>query len=796
MTSIESGIKSLDLIQDRGAVIDALTAEVLIEDYTRFISLRQLLDYISVLKKASTNFKNVNIELNENNFVLITNEGIQITDSNYSSIDTKNIFCYHQQMFSSIDEDMVNGDLLWLDPLPNLIKPVKPLNNSNISLKGWLVALEDDVDVYFTNVIANFNSTHGHFISILTNLMLYLDVFYNRNLTYNPSQLDIKDMFLFDYNAVITNLQQIQPTPDFSLINLIDLNKFDSFYLKFKDLKAKISAFVTNIINEHFYRLSGSYKSLQKSQKNLKHQIASLVTGSLEFEIDQLMFNKFKLLVKKLENDDRSDGDINVYAGQVNTLYTIANSLFAKSNEILILKRNIQKYIINFISTDLTNHQIKIVNLKNLINKDLSENLSLLKSQYQALIFLKYDLPLIYGSNLLEIYRKKVYFKLKYLLKFHNLVIKKNSWIEEDIEKEIIVRNKFLSSFDQLKDIKFIDYNLFSQRFQFKKTFTDIKHLKKHLNLGEEDDKGLINSNEKLDKETIDIVNYCDMLNKTGLTDISENLSQKFEDLKKDILNQSQTLLKESQECLNQNNLIVSLESKVDTLKSKLVLQELFDVDDWPIQFSKAPVKETIADQYEDNQKTVNFLIEELEKQKVANRELKIDLHEQIVTFKHDFTTNSNINTSLVLENDLLKKENEALTNLNKHLTQNVKASILRDVSLLEKIGLLLNTKEMKINRVKGLKKPNSNMSESTILLSNEFDITESVNVKADVSSLTEITEDEELIKFDNDFRQVYIKSVEKRFVDLEDLAKRLNKENKQLKKQVKKVTNETKQDV
>ncbi|OBA25502.1 hypothetical protein HANVADRAFT_3687, partial [Hanseniaspora valbyensis NRRL Y-1626] len=74
----------------------------------------------------------------------------------------------------------------------------------------------------------------------------------------------------------------------------------------------------------------------------------------------------------------------------------------------------------------------------------------------------------------------------------------------------------------------------------------------------------------------------------------------------------------------------------------------------------------------------------------------------------------------------------------------------------------------------------------STISLTNDINLTESVVVKADVSPLTQIQQDKDLLAFDDHFKQVYIKSVEKRFLDLEELAKKLNKENKQLNKQVK----------
>ena len=195
---------------------------------------------------------------------------------------------------------------------------------------------------------------------------------------------------------------------------------------------------------------------------------------------------------------------------------------------------------------------------------------------------------------------------------------------------------------------------------------------------------------------------------------------------------------------------------------------------------------DTKVDEKEDNTNTINFLMKELDKKNLENQQLKTNLEEHIINFKHDFNNNSKINEKLLAENESLKKINNKLTNSNTILTQRIKAGLYKDISLLEKIGLLLDAKEMKINRVKGLKKPNSNMLESTISLTNDINLTESVVVKADVSPLTQIQQEKDLLAFDDHFKQVYIKSVEKRFVDLEELAKKLNKENKQLNKQIK----------
>ncbi|OBA26686.1 hypothetical protein HANVADRAFT_2511 [Hanseniaspora valbyensis NRRL Y-1626] len=746
----DNNIKQSVSINKEGGtkVIDAITGEILISNCNKFNNFNQ----------------------NDNNFILINDKGIQLNTLNYLTSNSNIIFVYQQRMFTSDNDDLINDSLNHiLDPLPNLIKPVKPLDTTNISLKGWLLALEDDVNNYYKEVILKFNNNYDRFFDVLDNLICYLDNFQERNVKYDTNQIDINEMYIFDYDNVISNLKNINIDENSSLVNFIDLNKFDSFYLKFKDLRYKIFRFVNDIVNDQYRKLRNSHQKIQTTHLSLKEDIKKNLETSLEFDIDTLMFEKFEIIIKKiLEEEETSTNNVaNNFTGQINTLYTIANSLFAKSNEILIMKRNIQSSIIKFISNEITNHQIKIVNFKNLLNKDLNENMGFLTVKYESLLFLQYDLPLMYGSNLVELYRRKVLFKLKYLLKFDNLVIKKNPWLDEDLESEINTRNEYLANFNKLDEIKFINFKQFNNKFHIKHTFIDIRNLKKHINLGEDPEEDIDDMNDKkykMDKEANAIINYCQNLEKCGLNNLSDELLKNFESMKKETLNQSQSFIADvHQEDIQESDLISSLQTKVDTLKSKLILQDLFDIEDWPIKFDHKQIEtmatDTKIDEKEDNTNTINFLMKELDKKNLENQQLKTNLEEHIINFKHDFNNNSKINEKLLAENESLKKINNKLTNSNTILTQRIKAGLYKDISLLEKIGLLLDAKEMKINRVKGLKKPNSNMLESTISLTNDINLTESVVVKADVSPLTQIQQDKDLLAFDDHFKQVYIKS-------------------------------------
>ncbi|KAL6927305.1 hypothetical protein ACO0SA_003603 [Hanseniaspora valbyensis] len=763
--------QSVSLKKEGGTkVIDAITGEILITNCNKFNNFSLLLNFIFLLKKNNNNLTDntndkkeieLNKDQNDNNFILINDKGIQLNTSNYLTSNSNIIFVYQQRMFTSDNDDLINDSLNHiLDPLPNLIKPVKPLDTTNISLKGWLLALEDDVNNYYKEVILKFNNNYDRFFDVLDNLICYLDNFHERNVKYDTNQIDINEMYIFDYDNVISNLKNINIDENSSLVNFIDLNKFDSFYLKFKDLRYKIYRFVNDIVNDHYRKLRNSHQKIQTTHLSLKEDIKKILETSLEFDIDTLMFEKFEIIIKKILEEEEEK----------------------------------QSSIIKFISNEITNHQIKIVNFKNLLNKDLNENMGFLTVKYESLLFLQYDLPLMYGYNLVEMYRRKVLFKLKYLLKFDNLVIKKNPWLDEDLESEINTRNEYLANFNKLDEIKFINFKQFNNKFHIKHTFIDIRNLKKHINLGEDPEEDIDDTddkNNKMDKEANTIINYCQNLEKCGLNNLSDELLKHFESMKKETLNQSQSFIADvHQEDIQESDLISSLQTKVDTLKSKLILQDLFDIEDWPIKFDHKQI-ETMAsdakvDEKEDNTNTINFLMKELDKKNLENQQLKTNLEEHIINFKHDFNNNSKINEKLLAENESLKKINNKLTNSNTILTQRIKAGLYKDISLLEKIGLLLDAKEMKINRVKGLKKPNSNMLESTISLTNDINLTESVVVKADVSPLTQIQQEKDLLAFDDHFKQVYIKSVEKRFVDLEELAKKLNKENKQLNKQIK----------
>jgi len=73
-------------------------------------------------------------------------------------------------------------------------------------------------------------------------------------------------------------------------------------------------------------------------------------------------------------------------------------------------------------------------------------------------------------------------------------------------------------------------------------------------------------------------------------------------------------------------------------------------------------------------------------------------------------------------------------------------------------------------------------MMSSTILLPKN----EELSLKADIDKLNELKNIDDMIKFEDSFRELFNESIVKRFSDVEELAKKYTKENKQMKKHIK----------
>ena len=765
-------------------LINPISGKILSKSILDFSSLDTLIDYLYTQEPSFQRQLAVNTDLDhinstddpfcKTNILIIDQNGELLTTSLFFSLHNfKNakFYAFNKSIFFGKNENSNIDDYLnhIVDPLPTLIKPVKPSSNSKVLLESWAVALELDVQSYFS-IIERFHDTeYDIYKQGLRSIMNFLIVYCKGNvLDEDKITTDEVSNFSFDIHALKANFKNIEIDQTNSLIDIIDYDLFEQYYFKFKDLKQKINTFKQNIIIKDYEAILNALTKFEYFVNQLITKFDHSFDKNLDFDIDSLMFEKFSTLIEHKSG--------NLFTSQIDNLYTIANSLFVKSTEILIMKRNIQKEIL---SIDYNSILKKMVSLKKIIDSDFNENMNLLVHRYDTLKYIEFDLPLIYGMNLLESVRRKIIFKTKYYLKFSSLIVNNNDWLEEDLKIEYDIRNNYLSNLEELENISFLNKKMFNNKFQIKNTFSDLRKLQKYITLGEYDDNDA--DDEELDIETRNLLSYCDYLEHNNYESLAKELLVSFEDMKGELLNNS-----EIEQQMNKSK-VESLENEVEELKAKLILQDLIETDDWPVEMSslsikqESPLVESVNNNYEEN-KTIKLLNEQLKTSTEKNVFMENKLNETILMFKQDFNIASKMNSELIKENEDLKLMLSKSENDNRNLHDRMKNLLYKDISLLEKIGLLLDVDNMQVNRVKGLKNQQSNMMSSTILLPKN----EELSLKADIDKLNELKNIDDMIKFEDSFRELFNESIVKRFSDVEELAKKYTKENKQMKKHIK----------
>ena len=765
-------------------LINPISGKIISKSILDFSSLDTLIDYLYTQEPSFQRQLAVNTDLDhinstddpfcKTNILIIDQNGELLTTSLFFRLHNfKNakFYAFNKSIFFGKNENSNIDDYLnhIVDPLPTLIKPVKPSSNSKVLLESWAVALELDVQSYFS-IIERFHDTeYDIYKQGLRSIMNFLIVYCKGNvLDEDKITTDEVSNFSFDIHALKANFKNIEIDQTNSLIDIIDYDLFEQYYFKFKDLKQKINTFKQNIIIKDYEAILNALTKFEYFVNQLITKFDHSFDKNLDFDIDSLMFEKFSTLIEHKSG--------NLFTSQIDNLYTIANSLFVKSTEILIMKRNIQKEIL---SIDYNSILKKMVSLKKIIDSDFNENMNLLVHRYDTLKYIEFDLPLIYGMNLLESVRRKIIFKTKYYLKFSSLIVNNNDWLEEDLKIEYDIRNNYLSNLEELENISFLNKKMFNNKFQIKNTFSDLRKLQKYITLGEYDDNDA--DDEELDIETRNLLSYCDYLEHNNYESLAKELLVSFEDMKGELLNNS-----EIEQQMNKSK-VESLENEVEELKAKLILQDLIETDDWPVEMSslsikqESPLVESVNNNYEEN-KTIKLLNEQLKTSTEKNVFMENKLNETILMFKQDFNIASKMNSELIKENEDLKLMLSKSDTDNRNLHDRMKNLLYKDISLLEKIGLLLDIDNMQVNRVKGLKNQQSNMMSSTILLPKN----EELSLKADIDKLNELKNIDDMIKFEDSFRELFNESIVKRFSDVEELAKKYTKENKQMKKHIK----------
>ncbi|CAI8508447.1 unnamed protein product [Hanseniaspora opuntiae] len=764
-------------------LINPISGKIIFKNILNFPSLDAIIDHLyrhepCFDKRTNTNKDLLYLTSGDDPFyqtdMLVLDENGRLLTNAYFHDDTRMVnskfYVFNKSIFLSDKGGLNMDDYLnhIVDPLPILIRPVKPSLNSKVLMESWAVALEMDVQAYFS-IIKNFHDVEFDFYKRgLQSLKSFIVTYCKEQLISDAiiHKNDLND-YQFDMHKVKTNFKNILIDDNHSLIDIIDYDLFEEYYFKFKDLKKKIETYKDNIIINDYEKIINALGKFEQFTNQMINKLDDDFDRNLDFDIDSLMFEKFSTLIEHKSG--------NLFSSQIDNLYTISNSLFIKSTEILIMKRNIQKEILNI---DYNIIIKKMISLRKNIDSDFNENMNVLVERFDTLKYVQLDLPLLYGMNLLENVRRKIIFKTKYYIKFTSLIVSNNEWLEDDLKDEYDIRNNYLNNLSHLESLSFLNKKLFNNKFQIKNTFSDLKKLQKYITLGENDNSE--NIDEELDLESRRFLSYCDYLEHNDYASLAEELISSFDEMKGELLNNSFDFQ------INQSK-VEKLEEQVEDLKVKLILQDLIEDNDWPLDMSTHTIKnDTVIEHSHDSKneenKTINLLNEQLKTSTEKNVFMENKLNETIMTFKQDFHIASKMNSELVVENEDLKVKLLKMEQENQNMHDRMKNLLFKDISMLEKIGLLLDVNSMEINRVKGLKNQQSNMMSSTVLLPKNVEL----SVKADIDKLNGFENMSYMLEFEDQFRDLFNESIVKRFGDVEELAKKYTKENKQLKKHIK----------
>lgn len=764
-------------------LINPISGKIIYKNILNFSSLDAIVDYLyrhepCFDKRSSLNRDLLYLTGGDDPFyqtdMLVLDESGRLLTNAYFRDETRmantKFYVFNKSVFLNEKGGVNIDDYLnhTVDPLPILIKPVKPSLNSKVLMESWAVALEMDVQTYFS-IIKSFHDVEFDVYKRGLKSLKNFIVTYCKEQLISDATIHKNDSidYQFDMHKVKTDFKNILIDDNHSLIDLIDYGLFEDYYFKFKDLKKKIETYKDNIIMNDYEKIINALGKFEQFTNQMINKLNDDFDRKLDFDIDSLMFEKFSALIEHKSG--------NLFSSQIDNLYTIANSLFIKSTEILIMKRNIQKEILN---VDYNIILKKMINLRKNIDSDFNENMKVLVERLNTLKYVQMDLPLLYGMNLLENVRRKIIFKTKYYIKFTSLIVSNNEWLEDDLKDEYDIRINCLSNLSPLEGLSFLNKKLFNNKFQIKNTFSDLKKLQKYITLGENVNSD--NIDEELDVESRLFLSYCDYLEHNDYASLAEELVSSFDEMKAELLNNSLEFQ------MNQSK-VQNLEEKVEDLKVKLILQDLIEDDDWPLEMSTHTIKNDTVSEHSnvskrEENKTIKLLNEQLKTSTEMNVFMESRLNETIMTFKQDFQIASKMNSELVTKNEDLKAKVSKLEEENKNMHDRMKNMLFKNISTLEKIGLLLDVKSMEINRVKGLKNQQSNIMSSTVLLPKN----EELSVKAEIDKLNGFKDINNMLEFEDQFRDLFNESIVKRFGDVEELAKKYTKENKQLKKHIK----------
>ncbi|EJS41339.1 atg11p [Saccharomyces arboricola H-6] len=367
------------------------------------------------------------------------------------------------------------SDTIMIKPMPS------PLDDADVALSrlnyhtvtsllttnlGWLSALEIDVH-YFKNLIPDVIAQIMHIFDSLTVCSQYLKLYcfdvenlYNSNVQFLNQLVDNGTTSKWEkcFNDTLSKLTGLEGDSLQKFINIDSLLENErsvkflnhSINSKLNKIKREIdenSNFRDTITmnidqlrqiftpHESKYeledRMAESFEVLVSEMRSRSRSI--LEKGPEEFNDQQLL----KSMSEMLEEDQKNS---------VKSLFTISQALYAQTEELINLKKSLQRHAIVTLG-NIAFTQMEILGIKRLLLNDCNKDLELYK-KYEVEFAQVEDLPLIYGLYLMEKYRRLSWFQqiLSFVTSF-----------DQDLEllkrHELRTRNKWMKNFGSIATV-------------------------------------------------------------------------------------------------------------------------------------------------------------------------------------------------------------------------------------------------------------------------------------------------------------------------------------------------------
>ena len=530
------------------------------------------------------------------------------------------------KLYADIDDTQISKLLDQIDPLPTMPKPMaspfqdyasestsrqaqlKSILQTNL---GWLKALKIDVTFYFDQ-ITQFIDSQNHYTQSIEVIVSYLQfyceqihsLFLERS---HQCETVLQKEYLTNWKsnyARLTQLNCVVPQRNFQhLSEYFDLNELNTQYEEMKRLQVELS----NSINELKARLNDSLdleKIVQSNSKSLEFEL--IQKFNIDMNLEDNLFNNFHEYIKKIEDITtellNSDENTLTTKDQTTLLATknnenlqkliknlipqitiISKSIYTKANDVMLIKRNVQKRLIQFLG-EITFVQINALDLKKLLIQNVDKTLHALQLKNAVFEYLE-RFPVVYGNLLVELIRRK-----RWLSQIVAVTRGKYNASLVDLQnQELNYRTKWLTNMhsanqyheytpvENLGVTKILDLLLNAENKDCEVVIDIINESNFQLNT--------IKNHYTLTKSSV--TNFCKDMIKTGVSEEIVNVLLKNLEKSSHFLLKVETDQKELssnfQKLDNANDeLLTSYKQRVQRLEAQLLVKKLHNTNSWP----------------------------------------------------------------------------------------------------------------------------------------------------------------------------------------------------------------------